>query len=130
MIKLTLTTNLPQEAKNSKQKIKVLRCIFFFLSFVYIFILNSYYLLIHYKPDIETKFLNPFFIGVRFFKVMMDFYIEILFIILLAFFIKFRKENAAKHNFSVYNCLVFITILFLYLLNLFQSVLIFAWTYD
>ena len=70
--------------------------------------------------------LLPLFFGARLIKVAMDFYIEILFIFLLVFFIKFRKERTGKHKFSMNNYIVLISILLLYSLCVFQSVLIFA----
>jgi hypothetical protein len=70
--------------------------------------------------------LLPLFIGARLIKIAMDFYIEILFIFLLVFFMKFRKERTGKHKFSMNNYIVLITILLLYSLCVFQSVVIFA----
>ena len=131
MIKITLTTIMPLESRVSKQKIIALRCIFFFISFVYITILNGYYLILYFKPDVEKDYiLSPLFIGARIFKVSMDFCIEILFITLLVFFIKYRREHGVIHTFSFNNYIVLITILLLYSLCVFQSVLIFVWTFD
>ena len=131
MIKITLTTIMPLESRISKQKIIAIRCIFFFISFVYITILNGYYLILYFKPDVEKDYiLSPLFIGARIFKVSMDFCIEILFITLLVFFIKYRREHGVIHTFSFNNYIVLITILLLYSLCVFQSVLIFVWTFD
>ena len=131
MIKITLITIMPLESRVSKQKIIAIRCIFFFISFVYITILNGYYLILYFKPDVEKDYiLSPLFIGARIFKVSMDFCIEILFITLLVFFIKYRREHGDRHTFSFNNYIVLITILLLYSLCVFQSVLIFVWTFD
>lgn len=120
----------PQEARVSMQKIKTYRVIFFFLSLVYIIILNAYYLIIFFIPDIGTDILNPLIFITRLSKVPMDFYIEILFISLLVFFLKYRKDQSVKHTFSLYNCIVLIIILLLYSLCVFQSILMVAWTFD
>ncbi len=120
----------PEEARASMQKIKTLRYIFFFLSILYIIIFDAYYLLLFFKPDIGTDILNPLIIITRLYKVAMDFFIEILFISLLVFFLKYRKNITGKHEFSLYNWIVLITILLLYSLCVFQSILMIAWTYD
>ncbi len=77
-------------------------------------------------------FSNSMFIGARLFKVIMDFYAEILFISMLFFFIKVRKDNVSegKHDFSIKNYLVIILILVIYSLCILQSVLVFLLTYD
>ncbi len=120
----------PQEARDSMQKIKTCRVIFFFHSLVYIIILNAYYLIIFFIPDIGTDILNPLIFITRLSKVPMDFYIEILFISLLVFFLKYRKDQSVKHTFSLYNWIVLIIILLLYSLCVFQSILMIAWTFD
>jgi len=125
-----LTSIYPQEARVSIQKIKTCRVIFFFLSLVYIIILNAYYLIIFFRPDIGTDILNPLIFITRLSKVPMDFYIEILFISLLVFFLKYRKDQSVKHTFSLYNWIVLIIILMLYTLCVFQSILMIAWTFD
>ena len=131
MIKITLITNFPQEERNSKKKVKILRCIIFFLSFFYMIILLVYYLIVNnYSNLVERDILNPLFISARFVKVIIDLFVEILFVFLLVFFIKFRKTHSEKHNFSLYNYTVLITILLLYSLCVFQSLLIFAQTFD
>lgn len=116
MIKITLTTIMPQESQISKDKIKTRRCIFFLISLVYIITINAYYLIMFLKPDVEKdSLLNPLFISARLFKVGMDVFIEILFISLLIFFIKYRKEHySGKNSFSFNNYIVLITILLLY----------------
>lgn len=131
MIKITLTTNLPQEAKISKNKIKTRRFIFFLISLLYIIIVNGRSLILYLIPDFDINFiLDPLHIGSRLFKVAMDTYIEILFILLLVFFIKYRKEHGSKRTFTNNNYLVLITILLLYSLCVIQSVLAFAWAFE
>ena len=121
MIKITLITIMPQESQISKDKIKTRRAIFFLISLVYIIILNGYNLILFLKPDVEKdSLLNPLFIGARLFKVTMDFFIEILFISLLIFFLKYRNEHYdGKHSFSFNNFIILITILLLYFLCVF-----------
>jgi hypothetical protein len=131
MIKITLTKIFPQEAKISKNKIKTRRCIFFFISLLYIIIVNGRSLILYLIPDFDIGYLlNPFFIGSRLFKVAMDTYIEILFISLLVFFMKYRKVYGSKRTFTFNNYLVLITILLLYSLSVLQSVLAFAWAFE
>jgi hypothetical protein len=131
MIKITLTKIFPQEAKISKNKIKTRWCIFFFISLLYIIIVIGRSLILYLIPDFDIGYLlNPIFIGSRLFKVAMDTFIEILFISLLVFFMKYRKEYGSKRTFTFNNYLVLITILLLYSLSVLQSVLAFAWAFE
>lgn len=131
MIKITLITNFPQELQISKKKVKTSRLIIFILSFVYMVILLVYYLIVNNHSNlVEKDILNPFFISARIVKVVIDFIVEILFVFLIKFFIKYRKAHTEKHNFSFYNYIVLIAIFLLYILCVFQSLLIFVQTYD
>jgi hypothetical protein len=89
-----------------------------------------YFIIVYNNPDVERDILNPLLFVVRIIKVSIDFIVEIIFIFLLSFFIKYRKAHTEKHNFSFYNYIVLITILLLYSLCIFQSLLIFAQTFD
>ena len=91
MIKITLTTALLEDARISKSKIRKRKCIFFGLSFAYIIIINGYYVMLNLNEKDYIGILEPLFIAARLLKVVMDFYIEILFIFVLVFFIKYRK---------------------------------------
>ena len=126
MIKITLTATEIAESRVAQQKIKTRRVVFFLISIVYIIINNGYHLSVYFNEQDNVIVFQAFFIGARLIKVAMDFYIEILFIFLLVFFIKFRKERIGKHEFSMNNYIVLITILVLFSLCVFQSVLIFA----
>ena len=131
MIKIKLITNSPQEFQASKKKVKTLRCIIFILSFIYMSILLVYFLIENKNSNlVKRDILSPFFIGARFVKVMIDFFVEILFVFLLLFFLKYRKAHTEKHNLSLYNYTVLITILLLFFLSVAQSLLIFVQTYD
>ena len=125
MIKITLVSNLPQEMRTSNKKIKILRCITFILTFVSMIITILYFLIVNHKSQVlETHLLNALFIGGRIVKFIMESFVEILFMFLLIFFLKYRKTHIEKHAFSLYNYTVIVTILLLYSLCVLQSLLL------
>lgn len=93
IIEITLTIESPVDAFKAKHRIKTFKGIFFIISFAYIFILNGYYLSQYLYPGYYLDVLNPLFIGSRLSKLSMDFYVEYLFVVLLIFFIKKRRQH-------------------------------------
>jgi hypothetical protein len=84
-----------------------------------------YFLIVNHKSQVlETHLLNALFIGGRIVKFIMESFVEILFMFLLIFFLKYRKTHIEKHALSLYNYTVLVTILLLYSLCVLQSLLL------